>query len=475
MKASSFISALVICIINSHVLALNIDPGFDLFETVPGSVIFDPFGTGLIQLEGVPLGGSLGNTDTIIQRHTALPSGSSGPIQIELVALQLKSVDPVDIGGTLFDVDVVSGSLLGEPSNSIGSSSIDHSFDPAGGTLSQNLNANLRLTYTEVGNPTNTIELVESEVLGGNGVWSHTPLPDQLIDPVFPSGGFFSGVDPFGPPGSVSGIGLNGGFTFLVLNPVTAADADGDGVPDSIDNAPDDANPDQADQDGDGIGDVADPDVDGDGVDNALDNAPTVPNPGQEDNDSDGQGDVIDLDDDNDGVLDGDDNSPLDANPDQADTDNDGEGDASDPDDDGDGLADGADNNPLVANELVADAGGPYSINQGDTLNLDGLGSFGDFTPLTFEWDVGIDGTSDAIGSNPNILFNDLGLGVGNHDVLLIVTDGNGFTRLDTSPLEILQATQPPNPNSSGIPEPTTATLGLIGMAGLMVRRRRAA
>ncbi len=47
-------------------------------------------------------------------------------------------------------------------------------------------------------------------------------------------------------------------------------DTDGDGVEDSVDNCPDDANPDQADSDDDGIGDVCDPDTGMEGFDLRL-------------------------------------------------------------------------------------------------------------------------------------------------------------------------------------------------------------
>ena len=51
-------------------------------------------------------------------------------------------------------------------------------------------------------------------------------------------------------------------------------------------------NPDQADADGDGIGDACSDDDDGDGVPDGEDNCPTVANPDQADTDSDGIGDV---------------------------------------------------------------------------------------------------------------------------------------------------------------------------------------
>jgi hypothetical protein len=75
------------------------------------------------------------------------------------------------------------------------------------------------------------------------------------------------------------------------------ADTDGDGIPDYKDNCPDVANPDQADIDGDGVGDACE-DFDRDGVINALDNCPDVPNAGQEDSDGDGVGDACDPSDD---------------------------------------------------------------------------------------------------------------------------------------------------------------------------------
>jgi Thrombospondin type 3 repeat len=76
-------------------------------------------------------------------------------------------------------------------------------------------------------------------------------------------------------------------------------DTDHDGIPDSGDNCPTVFNPDQADNDGDGLGNACDstpngPDGDGDGVPDATDNCPTVSNPNQLDTDHDGIGDACD-------------------------------------------------------------------------------------------------------------------------------------------------------------------------------------
>jgi hypothetical protein len=114
------------------------------------------------------------------------------------------------------------------------------------------------------------------------------------------------------------------GNTYYELAPNTAhlscsgqEDTDGDGIPDDQDNCPDTPNADQADSDGDGVGDMCDGDFDsdGDGVANDIDNCLDVPNPDQADPDGDGVGSACD-------------NCPDTSNPSQADSDGDGTGDA---------------------------------------------------------------------------------------------------------------------------------------------------
>lgn len=135
-------------------------------------------------------------------------------------------------------------------------------------------------------------------------------------------------------------------------------DRDGDGIFDSEDNCPDTPNTDQADMDGDGIGDVCDDDRDGDGVLNQVDNCPDIPNSDQGDIDRDGIGDVCDDDRDGDGVRNDFDNCPDIPNLDQADRDGDGIGDVCDDDRDGDGIKNDADNCPDVPNPDQQDTDG---------------------------------------------------------------------------------------------------------------------
>lgn len=142
-------------------------------------------------------------------------------------------------------------------------------------------------------------------------------------------------------------------------------DRDGDFIVDSLDICPDIANTDQADADGDGIGDACDADRDGDGLPqegSPRDNCPDARNPDQTDRDGDGSGSLCDPDEDadpdRDDVSDADDNCPEAPNESQSDTDGDRRGDVCDPDLDGDGIDNGRDNCPAVVNPDQTDVDG---------------------------------------------------------------------------------------------------------------------
>ena len=126
-------------------------------------------------------------------------------------------------------------------------------------------------------------------------------------------------------------------------------DGDNDQVDDRSDNCPGISNADQADLDGDQIGDVCDPDTDGDGVDNGIDGCSSGEigwiSDGNTDRDGDGCRDSTeDVDDDGDGWDDLDEQAcstdPLDANDAPLDTDDDRVCNLIDEDDDGDSWAD---------------------------------------------------------------------------------------------------------------------------------------
>ncbi|MEM7360221.1 MAG: thrombospondin type 3 repeat-containing protein [Pseudomonadota bacterium] len=178
-------------------------------------------------------------------------------------------------------------------------------------------------------------------------------------------------------------------------------DDDDDLVLDNADNCPLVANFDQADLDGDNIGDLCDADADGDGVNAGDDSDDFDPlscsdldgdqcndcssgtfnlDADGADNDVDGLCDIGDLNDDNDLFLDANDNCPFVVNDDQANLDNDAFGDACDSDVDGDNVLADQDSNdldPLVCSDLDSDTCDDCSSGVFDLSN-DGLDNEGD-------------------------------------------------------------------------------------------------
>jgi hypothetical protein len=186
------------------------------------------------------------------------------------------------------------------------------------------------------------------------------------------------------------------------------SDYDGDGILDPVDNCPTTFNPDQADTDGNGEGDVCE-DSDGDGVLDFEDNCIYIPNPNQEDADGDGEGDVCE-DADNDGIIDSKDNCINTANIDQSDLDGDGIGDVCDDDRDGDGVLNTDDDCPdtpgTAETNGCPDSDGDGVINKEDncpdTANTDQADSDGDGIGDVCDDDRDGDGILNSVDTCPD-------------------------------------------------------------------------
>ena len=288
---------------------------------------------------------------------------------------------PIGVGGTAsFSGTFSSGTVTGNPWTT-GAASI-----PGGGTL---IGADER-DATGCGR----LRLVTTGSFPYGPTGSVIPITAILEVDFYNCGGGVSDSD---------GDGIQDAIDACPADPLN--DADGDGLCANVDNCPLAANPDQADADGDGIGNACEPDGDNDGVIDDADNCPLDANANQSDADRDGIGDACDadsncdlhpeLDTDGDGICGEVDNCPLVANPDQDDADSDGLGDVCDSDDDNDGLEDANDNCPLAANANQADSDGNGT---GDVCDAD--------------TDCDVDATlSVSIGTIPTFTLTGTGVG----------------------------------------------------------------
>ena len=212
-KSSALMAAMFVLTTCPVLKATNVLPGYDLFTTPPNSNTFvqfvsfpipadffgpgsDPF-YGRIDLQGTPMNtvppGVFGPTDTIIRRLDAatLPScGSSDIVPIEIVALNLVSVNPITVtyyGGQsneFWDVDVCLSASAPQPT---GAMRINHDCD-AGGTFSSTLFVLPKFTFTQVINPQDmrildfgAEGLPQIQLDNSNGYWTHSDPSFNII------------------------------------------------------------------------------------------------------------------------------------------------------------------------------------------------------------------------------------------------------------------------------------------------------
>jgi hypothetical protein len=178
--------------------------GFDLFQTGTGaSVDLSSLGLGTIQLQGVPIQSSTGNTDTIMQRTQNVPQGG-GPVTVQVYALFMKSAASFTFGGQSVDLYVtinnsggaIPTTVLPQPDALSGSSgTVTVRTD---GTFDSNVTVNADLIFVKAGtSPTVASNIVASKAAPANTMtstnssWTATPPANYPTDPCYPAGGFF--------------------------------------------------------------------------------------------------------------------------------------------------------------------------------------------------------------------------------------------------------------------------------------------
>lgn len=162
----------------------NVFKGKDYFETISGSA-FDltPFGFGVVGFQGVPIDTIIsGTADTIVQRledAIFLPQPDFfDVIDIQMIALSLRSANPVSTGGATFDIHV----SLDPNRASTGRMLINHELEDnftnaAEGTFDSMMTLNLRFQFKEVnGTGANDFftDIGDLEISSVGMCWSHT-------------------------------------------------------------------------------------------------------------------------------------------------------------------------------------------------------------------------------------------------------------------------------------------------------------
>lgn len=328
--------------VNNAGQSCTLDLGLDLFTTPPGGTTVqsfaatplppgffgpgsDPF-QGTIVLGGQPIAplSPLGPTDTIVERLSppVLPApGSTDIVPIEIVALNLVSVNPITVtynGGMTpeqWDVRVCLSSAAPQPTGQLELRAGPCNF-LEGGTFQSQLPVLPRFTFTRIGPPAVQVldfgaAMIPPIQFTGRGHWSTVDPglgliqvpPGLTVDhdcsPVTPNVGPLPGTTPdlliglrvvrCDPASCDPPVGIVKRMTheeaMLARHGVLPAqhcpsmsDTDADGICDDADNCRSIPNPLQQDSDDDGVGDV-------------CDNCVTLANFCQEDNNLNGIGD----------------------------------------------------------------------------------------------------------------------------------------------------------------------------------------
>jgi len=202
--------ALIVCTADGA-QALSLEPGYDLYTTTGGFLAVDFDGPGgfdpvPVPIASSPIDGSLFDTNLIMQRKSGADPFNVGDevvVPVEMVALSLQSLHPVEFNSTFYDLKFRSGSLLSNPAspffqdgtipnNPDGTGTIKK-LDPVGGTFSSFFDVFVEIDITDITDPNNTDTILEQyKLFIEQAPWVETPGHTYPSIPDFPGGNFYA-------------------------------------------------------------------------------------------------------------------------------------------------------------------------------------------------------------------------------------------------------------------------------------------
>ena len=178
--------------------------GYDLLQTGSGaSIDLTSVGLGNVPLNGVPIQGSTGSTDTIMHRTQDVPQGG-GTVPLEVSALFMKSASSINYNGQQVDVYVtinnsggkVSTSVLPQPDSLSGSTGT--MTVRTDGTFDSSFNVNADVIFVKAGTSvTNSANYVGHQAASTislsstNSTYTTAPPSGYPNSATFPSGGIY--------------------------------------------------------------------------------------------------------------------------------------------------------------------------------------------------------------------------------------------------------------------------------------------
>jgi len=197
-------SLLALSILAVSVFASAQTAGYDLLQTGSGaSIDLSSLNLGNVPLNGVPIQGSTGTTDTIMHRTQDVPQGG-GSVPLEVTALFMKSASSVNYNGQQVDVYVtinnsggkVSTSVLPQPDSLSGSTGT--MTVRTDGTFDSSFNVNADVIFVKAGaSVTDSANYVGHQAAktlmlsSTNSTYTTTPPSRYPNSTTFPSGGIY--------------------------------------------------------------------------------------------------------------------------------------------------------------------------------------------------------------------------------------------------------------------------------------------